>query len=179
MADIDLATHFLADARRLARQYRGLAERALAQVDEEGFFAELDDDANSLAVLVKHLGGNLRSRWRDFLTTDGEKPDRNRDGEFVLGAEDSRERLMDLWAEGWGHLLGTLDVLAPADVERTVTIRGEPHTVVEAVGRALAHVAYHVGQIVQLSRHHRKGSWQSLSIPRGASEAFTRKMRGR
>lgn len=177
MSEPSLAEHLLSESRRVARQYRELAERALAQVDDPGFFAELDDDANSLAVVVKHMGGNLRSRWREFLTTDGEKPDRKRDGEFVVGAEDSRERLMALWQEGWGHFLGTLDALTPADVGRTVTIRSEPHTVFEAVQRALAHAAYHAGQIVQLARHYRRGPWQSLSIPRGASAEFELRMR--
>ncbi|HEX4952521.1 MAG TPA: DUF1572 family protein [Thermoanaerobaculia bacterium] len=176
---MDLAESFLTSARQEAGRYRQLAEKALAQVKDEGFFASLDDDGNSLAVQVKHLGGNLRSRWTDFLTTDGEKPDRHRDAEFEIGAADTRVALMALWKVGWDALEHTLATLEPGDLTRSVVIRGEPHTVVLAIHRQLAHTAYHVGQIVQLARHFRAGAWQSLSIPRGASEEFNRRMRER
>jgi len=161
-----IANEFLPSTLRTARMYKDLVEKALAQVADEGFFAEIDDDSNSLAVLVKHLAGNLRSRWQDFLTTDGEKPDRHRDGEFVLGPADTRPALMAAWEAGWKEFLGTLFNLAPEDLSRTVTIRQQPHTVIEAIHRGLTHVAYHAGQIIQLARHHRRGEWQSLSIPR-------------
>ncbi len=176
---MELAEGFLASARQEANRYRQLAERALAQVGDEGFFASLDDDTNSLAVLVKHLGGNLRSRWTDFLTTDGEKPDRNRDSEFEIGPEDRRETLMESWRVGWVALEETLAGLGAEDLTRTVTIRSEPHTVVLAIQRQLAHTSYHVGQIVQLARHFRSGPWQSLSVPRGASVEFNLRMRER
>jgi hypothetical protein len=172
----DLGTTFLASVRRETAMYRRLAERALAQVDEAQFFAAEGGETNSLAVVAKHLGGNLRSRWRDFLTTDGEKPDRDRDSEFVIAAGTRREEVMALWEEGWGHLEATLAALAPEDLARQVTIRGEPHGVVDAIHRQLAHTAYHVGQIVMLARHHAGEAWQTLSVPRGGSVEFNRKM---
>jgi Protein of unknown function (DUF1572) len=176
---MDLAAHFLADSLKVARHYKQLAEKALAQVEDGEFFTPLDGENNSAAVVVKHLGGNLRSRWRDFLSSDGEKPDRDRDGEFEVGEGASRRELMALWEEGWGHLVGTLSALAPEDVGKSVTIRGEPHTVVEAIHRQLAHTAYHVGQIVVLARHFRGADWQTLSIARGRSAEFNDKMRQR
>lgn len=177
MTPDSVATHYLATARAEVHRYRQLCEKALSQVDDEPFFATLDDDSNSLAVLVKHMAGNLHSRWRDFLTSDGEKPDRDRDSEFVIDGRDSRERLMARWAEGWDHLENTLAALGPDDLLRTVTIRNEPHTVILAIERAVAHLSYHAGQIVQLSRHFRRSEWQSLSVPRGQSEEFNRRMR--
>jgi hypothetical protein len=160
-----------------ARKLKQQADQALAQVDEAGFFTRIDDDANSLAVLVKHVGNNLRSRWTDFYTTDGEKPDRHRDGEFELSASDTRERLMALWESGWARLFETLDAMTAADLERTVAIRCEPHSVPRAALRGLTHAAGHVGQIVLLARHTRGASWRTLSIPRGESERFNEKLR--
>ena len=153
------------------RNYKKLAERALEQIGTEEFFQTLDAESNSLAVIVKHVGGNLRSRWTDFLTTDGEKPDRDRDREFVA-EEDTRESLTGLWETGWSALFGTLESLTPADFGRTVQIRGEDFSVVKATSRSLAHTAYHVGQIAFLAKHFRATDWKSLSVPRGQSGEF-------
>jgi hypothetical protein len=151
---------------------RSLAERALAQVDDASFVRALDGDANSPAVLVKHVGGNLRSRWTDPLTTDGEKPDRDRDGEFELRGSDSRASVMATWEAGWAALSGTLASMAPADLDRVVTVRGEPHTLVRALTRSLAHTAGHVHQLVMLCRHWQGPAWRTLSIARGESKTF-------
>lgn len=165
----------LAELRRELERTRHQAERALAQVDDDRFFAALGDDDNSLAILVKHVAGNLRSRWRDFLTTDGEKPDRDRDREFELAAGDTREALMERWVAGWEILATTLEELEEADLDRRVTIRGEAFTVQQALLRGLGHYAYHAGQIVLLARHHAGERWQTLSVPRGGSAAFNRR----
>lgn len=152
------------------------ADRALAQVSDEQFFAQLDAGSNSLAIIVKHLGGNLRSRWRDFLTTDGEKPDRQRDSEFVIEPGDTRASLMERWETSWRYLLDTLAALKPEDLERTVVIRREPHTVGKAILRGHGHTAEHVGQILLLAKHYAGANWQTLSIPRGRSEEFNAMM---
>jgi Protein of unknown function (DUF1572) len=172
----DFAEHYLDDLRREFRKLKSQAERALSQVSDADFFTNLDTEANSLAVLVKHVGGNLRSRWTDFLTTDGEKPDRRRDSEFVIDPGTTRADLLARWEEGWQRLLSTVDALTPADLSRTVTIRAEPHTVPQALHRSLTHSAYHTGQIVLLAKHWAGDSWQTLSVPRGKSEEFNRKM---
>jgi hypothetical protein len=151
---------------------RALAEKALGQLDDDGFFRALDGDANSPAVLAKHIGGNLRSRWTDVFTSDGEKPDRRRDREFELDAADTRASVMERWAAGWDAVAATLDALAPEDLERVVTVRGEPHTLPRALTRSLAHTAGHVHQIVLLARHWSGSAWRTLSIPRGQSETF-------
>ncbi len=166
------AEAFLADIENRFRAYRALAESAIEQTDDAAFFAALGGEANSTALLVKHLAGNFRSRWTDFLTADGDKPDRHRDTEFVLTDDDTRDALMTRWAESWQLLADTFAVLTPDDLTRTVTIRSEPHTVTDALLRALAHTAYHVGQIVLLAKHHAGENWKSLSIPRGQSEQF-------
>ena len=158
--------------------YRRMAERALAQADDDAFFARLGP-LDPLAVQVKHLAGNYRSRFTDFLTTDGNKPWRQRDEEFELRDGDTREALMAAWAEGWRLLDEALAPLADADLERMVTIRGEPLSVLQALHRALAHTAYHVGQIVLLAKHAAGDAWQTLSIPRGASAAFEAEMRAK
>ena len=150
---------------------RVLAERALAQMDDAAFFARLGP-LDPAAVVVKHVAGNLRSRWTDFLTTDGDAPDRHRDGEFELTEADTRPALMAAWADGWARLDATLAALTPADLGRTVTIRAEPLAAVDALHRSLAHTASHVGQIVLLAKHAAGDDWQTLSIPRGASEAY-------
>jgi len=159
------------DALEAFRNYKKLAERALEQVSDEEYFKALDAESNSLAVIVKHVGGNLRSRWTDFLTTDGEKADRDRDGEFVTGA-DTRESLTELWETGWRAVLGALESLTAEDFGRTVQIRGEDFSVLKAINRSLAHTAYHVGQIAFLAKHFRAGNWQTLSVPRGQSGEF-------
>jgi uncharacterized damage-inducible protein DinB len=172
-----LAAHFLEDALVVFRNYKKLAEGAMAQLEDEEFFAQIDAEANSVAIIVKHLAGNMRSRWSDFLTTDGEKADRNRDAEFRHEAETTRAEVLRWWEEGWSYVFAAVEPLQPADLERTVTIRGEPHTVVKAINRQLTHYAYHTGQIVLLAKHFKSEDWKSLSIPRERSEAFNQAMR--
>lgn len=174
-----LGTAVLDDMRREFGRLRALAEKAMAQVDDEGFFHRLDSEANCIGVIVKHLGGNLRSRWRDVLTTDGEKPDRRRDTEFLIEPGDTRAHLLGIWREGWETLEGALGALTEADLLETITIRGEPHSVVKAINRGLGHAAEHVGQIVLLAKHVKGTEWRTLSVPRGQSEAFNAKMRAR
>lgn len=168
---------FLDEAARGFRRFKKLADRALSQVSDDDFFATLDAESNSLAVIVKHLAGNLRSRWTDFLTTDGEKPDRRRDSEFLIEPEDTRASLLDRWEAGFQVLSASLESLGPDDLERTVAIRGEPHTVIQAMNRQLTHFAYHVGQIVLLAKHFAGPRWETLSIPRGKSEQVNAAMR--
>ena len=147
--------------------YRELGERAMAQVESDAdLHRQLDPESNSIAIIVKHLAGNLRSRFRDFLTTDGEKPDRNRDSEFAEDGVASREEILRWWNEGWDVLMGSLESLTPHDLERTVLIGGEEFLVVEALNRSVTHAAYHVGQIVYVARHLASGRWRSLSIPK-------------
>ncbi|HVE57848.1 MAG TPA: DUF1572 family protein [Pyrinomonadaceae bacterium] len=153
------------------RNYKKLAERAIEQVTDDEYFRVIDEESNSIAVVVKHLGGNLRSRWTDFLTTDGEKADRDRDSEFVAET-DTREALDALWETGWNALFGTLEALRVEDFSRTVKIRGEDYSVVRAMNRSLAHTAYHVGQIAFLAKHFRASGWKTLSVPRGQSGEF-------
>lgn len=163
------------DALRSFRNYKALAERALEQVSDEDFFRQIDPESNSIAVIVKHIAGNLHSRWRDFLTSDGEKPDRHRDTEFeMLG--DTRASLMQFWETGWQTLFDALEPLTPADLAKTVTIRGEPHTVVEAINRQLTHYAMHIGQIVFLAKHFKSREWKTLSVPRNTSDQFNQFM---
>jgi hypothetical protein len=165
----DVAAVYLRDLVRTFRNYKALGEKALAQTPDEALNTELDANSNSIAVVVKHVGGNLRSRFRDFLTSDGEKPDRHRDSEFELSGPASRPQVMQWWDDGWTILLRQLDALTPADLTRTVTIRGEAFLVAEALNRSVTHIAYHVGQIVYLARHFAGPSWRSLSIPKGES----------
>ena len=161
--------HYLEDSLLQLRKLKGQAEKALAQVGDEQLFAVLDPEANSIALLMKHMAGNMRSRWTDFLTTDGEKPDRDRDSEFVTRDGDTRARLLSLWEDGWARVFQAVSSLTPEDLERTVRIRGEAHSVLQAINRQLTHYADHVGQIVLLAKHHAGPRWQSLSIPRGKS----------
>jgi hypothetical protein len=162
---------YLPDALREFRKYRKMADAAVAQVPEAKRFARLDPETNSLAVLMKHMAGNMRSRWTDFLTSDGEKPDRNRDGEFEEET-DTPASIRERWEKGWACLFGAIEPLTDADLSRTITIRGEPHTVLQALQRQLTHYAYHVGQIVFLAKHLAGPEWKSLSIPRGKSKEF-------
>ncbi len=143
----------------------------MAQVTDEQLCATLDPEMNSIAVIVKHMAGNMRSRWTDFLTTDGEKPDRNRDMEFCDGPPD-RPALMRVWDEGWATVFGALEPLTEADLARTITIRGEAHSVMQAINRQLAHYPYHCGQIVFLAKHLQSAKWRSLSVPRNGSQEF-------
>jgi hypothetical protein len=168
----DTGAHYLDEAHRQMRGHKRLAEGAMAQLKDEELFITLDAESNSVAVIVKHMAGNMRSRFTDFLTTDGEKPDRYRDQEFELGAATTRADLTKWWEEGWARFFAAIDALHPEDVMRTVTIRGEPHTVLQAVNRQIAHYAYHTGQIVFLAKHIRSSKWKTLSIPRGKSENF-------
>jgi len=155
---------------------KGMTEKAAGQLPEELLHVALDENTNSVAAIMKHMAGNLKSRFTDFLASDGEKPDRDRDAEFVDDLKD-RAALMALWEDGWGCLLRTLDALSDADLLRTVTIRGQPHSVADALVRALDHQGYHTGQAVQLSRHLAKGEWKTLTIARGQSKQFNEAMR--
>ena len=167
----EIGTRYLDEARRSFRGNKRLAEGALAQVSDEEFFRVLDDgESNSIAVLVKHIGGNGRSRFTDLLTSDGEKPWRKRDTEFELTPSDTRTSLMELWESGYQTVFDAIGALKPEDLTRTVTIRGEPHSVIQAIHRANAHYAYHIGQIVFLAKHWKGKEWKTLSIPRGMSE---------
>jgi hypothetical protein len=168
----DAAAHYLEEARRQLRGHKRMGEAAMSQLEDEQFFITLDPEANSVAVIVKHMAGNMRSRFTDFLTTDGEKPDRFRDREFELTPATTRADVMQRWEEGWACVFAALDLLQPEDVMRTVTIRGEPHTVLQAINRQIAHYAQHIGQIVFLAKHLRSGEWKTLSIPRGKSEEY-------
>jgi hypothetical protein len=170
------AEHFLQDIRIQARKLKELADKALVQVRDEDLSVTLDPESNSLAMIVQHLAGNLRSRWTDFLTSDGEKPDRDRDAEFEAHEGQTRAGLLASWEEGWSRFFETLDSLTVEDLEKTVLIRSEPHTAVQAVNRGLTHAAYHVGQIVLLSKHFASAGWRTLSIPRGKSREFTQAM---
>ncbi len=163
--------NYQTDAIAAFRNYKKLAEGAIEQVNEDEYFRAIDAEANSIAVIVKHLGGNLRSRWTDFLTSDGEKADRDRDSEFVSDA-DTCESLTALWETGWNALLTALEALTPTDFAKTVKIRGEDFSVPKAINRALAHTAYHVGQITFLAKHFRSTDWKTLSVPRGSSKDF-------
>lgn len=168
----EAAAHYLEEARCQLRGHKRVGEGAMSQLRDQDFFVALDPEANSVAILVKHLAGNMRSRFTDFLTTDGEKPDRFRDREFEVTSSTTRDEVMQWWEEGWACVLGTIDGLTPEDVMRTVAIRGEPHTVLQAINRQIAHYAQHIGQIVFLAKHLRSSDWKTLSIPRGKSEEF-------
>jgi len=168
-------TSYIEDSVDLFRYYKKLAERAMDQVTEEQLYATLDGEMNSIAVVVKHMAGNMRSRWTDFLTTDGEKPDRDRDGEFV-NPPATREALLQVWEDGWRLVFQALERLSDSDLGRTVTIRGEAHSVMQAVNRQMAHYANHVGQIVLLAKHFARERWQSLTVPRNRSTEFNRKV---
>lgn len=168
----DIASHYLEEARRQMRGHKRMGEAAMGQLREEDFFVTIDPESNSVAILVKHLAGNMRSRFSDFLTSDGEKPDRFRDREFEINRDTTRADVMQWWEDGWSCVLGAIESLKPEDVARTVTIRGEPHTVLQAINRQIAHYAQHTGQIVFLAKHLRSSEWKTLSIPRGKSEDF-------
>jgi hypothetical protein len=170
---LQFTTSYIEDSLALFRQYKKLADRAMEQVADEQLFAAIDPETNSIAIIVKHLSGNMRSRWTDFLTTDGEKPDRDRDGEFV-DPPPTREALLNAWEDGWQRLFEALEPLSEADLARKVTIRGEAHSVMQAVNRQVAHYGLHVGQIILLARHFAGQRWQSLSVPKNQSVEFNR-----
>jgi len=170
-----ITTSYVKDSIDLFRYYKNLADRAMAQCPDAALFTTLDTESNSIAIIVKHMSGNMRSRWSDFLTTDGEKPDRNRDTEFEEPPK-TRADLLELWERGWKYVFDALQPLTEADVTRTVTIRNEPHSVMKAINRQVAHYAHHIGQILFLAKHltfTSTGKWQSLSVPRGQSKQFT------
>jgi len=169
------STSYIEDSLSLFRHTKKLAEGAMEQVSDEQLFEALDEEMNSISIIVKHMAGNMRSRWTDFLTSDGEKPDRNRDIEFVAPPA-TRAELMNVWNEGWGRLFNALEPLSDADMERKVTIRGELHSVMQAINRQIAHYAYHCGQIVFLAKHFKGSDWKSLSVPRNKSADFNRRV---
>ncbi len=173
---LQFTTSYLEDSIGIFRYYKKLAERAMQQVSDDQLFAVLDGKMNSIGVMVKHLSGNMRSRWTDFLTSDGEKPGRDRDEEFSRPPA-TRQALLEMWEDGWQRLLGTLESLSDADLGRTITIRGEPHSVMQAINRQVAHYSYHCGQIVFLAKHFCSDGWQTLSVPRGKSVEFTNRVK--
>jgi hypothetical protein len=167
-----LATHYLEDSIASLRAYKKLAEKALDQLSDDELFITLDAEGNSVAVIMKHMAGNMFSRWTNFLTTDGEKPHRNRDMEFVIEPKTSKDDLIDFWQQGWQCVFEALEHLRAADLGKKVFIRGEEHTVIQAINRQLMHYANHIGQIVFLAKHFRSAEWKSLSIPRNRSAEF-------
>jgi uncharacterized damage-inducible protein DinB len=174
-----LTCSYLKDSIDLFRHYKRLAERAIAQCPDQGLFATLDSESNSIAAIVKHISGNMKSRWTSLLTSDGEKPDRNRDSEFE-DAPQTRAQLMELWEQGWKYLFDALEPLTDADLDRTVAIRGEPHSVMQAINRQIAHYSHHIGQILFAAKHFgtvANGKWDSLSVPRGQSQQFAADVR--
>lgn len=170
---INFYQDYLADAVQSFRNYKKLADRSIEQVSDEEFFTIIDAESNSIAVILKHIAGNLHSRWRDFLTTDGEKPDRDRDQEFEV-IEDTRASLLESWEAGWRTLFNSIEPLTEDDFAKTITIRGEPHSVVEAINRQLTHYSYHIGQIVFLAKHLRSSDWKTLSVPRNRSGEYNK-----
>ena len=167
----EIVSNYHKDAVESFRNYKKMAERAIEQVKDGEFFRAIDDEANSIAVVVKHIAGNLVSRWSDFLTTDGEMPTRDRDTEFEI-IDDSRESLMEFWERGWQTLFDNIEPLTLEDFSKTVTVRGQAHTIVEAINRQLSHYAYHIGQIVLLAKHFKSSEWKTLSIPKNRSAEF-------
>jgi len=172
---LEFTTSYLTDSLALFRHYKKLAEEAMKQVTDAQLQIVLDPEMNSIAQTVKHMTGNMRSRWTDFLNTDGEKPDRQRDSEFV-DPPATREKVLERWEEGWQLVFQALNPLTDADLSRTVFIRGEAHSVMQAVNRQIAHYAYHCGQIVLLAKHFRSQEWQSLSVPRNKSGEFNQRV---
>lgn len=163
---------YLKDVIGRFQKLKDLADRAMAQVRDEDFFPTLDPESNSLAIIMKHMAGNMRSRWTNFLSSDGEKPDRNRDSEFVIEPGDTRENILRGWEAGWHSVFEALTPLGAEDLNKTVLIRGQPHSVLQATNRQLTHYAYHVGQIVFLAKHFAGDRWQTLSVARGKSAEF-------
>ncbi len=173
-----LAAHLLETCISTFKSQKSLGDKAMAQLDDSGLFWSPEPESNSIAVIVKHVSGNMVSRWTDFLTSDGEKPNRNRDGEFADDLAD-RVQVLEAWEKGWNALLGALTALTPDDLLRTVAIRGESHTVVQAIQRQVSHYGYHVGQIVYIAKAYRSSDWETLSIARNKSAAFNERMRQR
>lgn len=172
---LEFTTSFLQDALSIFRMYKSLGEKAMAQVRDQDLFVVLDGEANSIAITVKHMAGNMRSRWTDFLTTDGEKPNRDRDSEFV-DPPATRAELLSIWEEGWACVFRALEPLTDSDMAREVFIRGERHSVLQAINRQLSHYPYHVGQIVLLAKHFASDSWKSLTVPKNKSAEFNQRV---
>jgi hypothetical protein len=168
---LEFTTSYLADSITLLRYYKQLGDQAMAQVSDDGLIVTLDAESNSIAIIVKHLAGNMRSRWTDFLASDGEKPDRNRDDEF-RAAPQTRAEIMAMWEASWKIVFEALVPLTDADLGLTIRIRNEPHSVMQAINRQLAHYAYHVGQIVFIAKHLASDRWTSLTVPRGKSSDY-------
>jgi hypothetical protein len=179
MSDQTATQHYPADALQTLRDYKKLAEGAFAQTGDEDFFKTIDEESNSIAINIKHMAGNMLSRWTDFLTADGEKPERNRDLEFVMLPETTRDEMLAYWERGWACVFNAIEPLQPDDLMRTVTIRGQDHTIIQAINRQIAHYAYHVGQIVFLAKHFKSSEWQSLSVPRNRSAEFNARIQNR
>ena len=171
-----ITNEYLKDAIGSFKAYKKLADKAIQQVSDRELFVTLDEEANSIAVVMKHMAGNMLSRWTNFLTSDGEKPDRNRDMEFVIEEGTTKQSVLDYWERGWQAVFAAVEPLQPDDFEKTVNIRGEAHTIVQAINRQMTHYAYHVGQIVFLAKHFRSSEWKSLSVPRNRSAEFNAKM---
>jgi hypothetical protein len=174
MSQENIGVEYLANALRSFRSYKKLAEEAFAQISDEDIFRLIDPDANSIAMLVKHMAGNMRSRWTNFLTTDGEKPDRHRDQEFEIDPNATRADVIEWWERGWQCVFQAVTPLKAEDLNRKVFIAGREHTVLQAITRQLLHYAGHVNQIVLLAKHFRGAEWKSLSIPKGQSETYAR-----
>ena len=172
MSDQSIGAHYLEDTLRTFRDYKKLAEGAFQQVDDADFFRTIDEESNSIAVNMKHMAGNMLSRWTDFLTTDGEKPERDRDLEFVMAPETTKAEMIAYWEKGWECTFRAVEPLRPEDLMQTVRIRGQNHTVVQAINRQIAHYAYHVGQIVFVAKHFKARDWQTLSVPKNKSAEF-------
>ena len=175
---LEFTTSYLKDSILLLRYYKHLAERAISQATEPQLYHLLDEDANSIAIVMQHMAGNMKSRWTNFLSEDGEKPWRNRDSEFEQPPA-TKQALLQLWEEGWNCTFQALESLTDADLGRTVTIRGEVHSVMQSINRQIAHYAYHCGQIVLLAKHFQHSQWASLTVPKGKSEEFNAKVRAR
>ena len=160
------------DALSSLRAYKKLADKAIEQTKEDEFFVTLDEESNSIAVVMKHMAGNMLSRWTDFLNSDGEKPDRNRDMEFVIDPQTSKDDVIAYWERGWKCVFDAIEPLSADDFQKRVMIRGQEHTIVQAINRQLMHYSYHIGQIVFIAKHFRSSDWKSLSIPRNRSAEF-------
>lgn len=172
MSSEAVVQNYFEDSLSALRAYKKLAEKAIAQLKDEEFFVSIDEESNSVAVVMKHMAGNMLSRWTDFLTSDGEKPNRNRDLEFVIEPQTSKDEVIAYWERGWQSVFDALEPLRLEDFEKTVMIRGEKHTIVQAINRQLMHYSYHIGQIVFLAKHFRTAEWKSLSIPKNRSSEF-------
>jgi hypothetical protein len=172
---LQFTTSYLEDSVGLFRYYKKLADGAIAQVPDEQLYVLLDLEANSIAILMKHMAGNMIARWTDFLSSDGEKPWRNRDVEFIDPLP-TRDALLEMWERGWDCLFTALSHLQDSDLGRSITIRGEAHSVLQAINRQVAHYGYHCGQIVLLAKHFRGSEWNSLSVPKGQSAEFNRRV---